>query len=52
METILFEEDEDLEDKIKIHTDTISLEPFDIMDMDKGSRDQETVSLDDIVELL
>ncbi len=48
----LEEEDEDLEDKIKIHTDTISLEPFDIMDMDKGSRDQETVSLDDIVELL
>ena len=46
------EEEDDLEDKIKIHTDNISLEPLDIMDIDRGSRDRETVSLDDIVELL
>jgi len=46
------DDEDDLDDKIKIHTDNISLEPFDIMDIDKSSRDQETVSLDDIVELL
>jgi len=46
------EEEDDLEDKIRIHTDNISLEPLDIMDIDRGSRDKETVSLDDIVELL
>ena len=48
----LEEEEEDLDDKIKIHTDNISLESLDIMDIDKGSRDRESVSLDDIVELL
>ena len=46
------EEEDDLEDKIRIHTDNISLEPLDIMNIDNGSRDKETVSLDDIVELL
>ena len=46
------EEEDDLDDKIKIHTDNISLEPLDIMDMDKGSRTEESVSLDDIVELM
>ena len=46
------EEEDDLDDKIRIHTDNISLEPLDIMDIDRGSRDRETVSLDDIVELL
>jgi hypothetical protein len=46
------EEEDDLEDKIRIHTDNISLEPLDIMDIDRGSRDKESVSLDDIIELL
>ena len=46
------DEEDDVDDKIKIHTDNISLEPLDIMDIDRGSRDKETVSLDDIVELM
>ena len=46
------EDEDDLDEKIRIHTDNIYLEPLDIMDIDRGSRDRESVSLDDIVELL
>jgi len=42
------EEEDDLEDKIKIHTDTIDLEPLDIMDFSGGS---DFVELDGIEEL-
>jgi hypothetical protein len=42
------EEEEDMDDKIKIHTDSISLEG--INDLDKSSNDY--ISLDDIEELM
>jgi hypothetical protein len=45
------EEDDDLDDKIKIHTDNISLDTLDIFDMDRMSGSDEFVSLDDIEEL-
>jgi hypothetical protein len=45
------EEDEELDDKIQIHTDNISLDSLDIMDMDKN-KSEEMVSLDDIIELV
>lgn len=45
------EEDEELDDKIQIHTDNISLDSLDIMDMDK-KESEEMVSLDDIIELV
>lgn len=45
------EEDEELDDKIQIHTDNISLDSLDIMDMDK-KKSEEMVSLDDIIELV
>jgi len=44
------EEDDDLDDKIKIHTDNISLD-MDVFDIDSGKRSEENVSLDDIEEL-
>jgi len=43
------EEDDDLDDKIKIHTDNITLDNFDVLD--GIDRSEEFVSLDDIVEL-
>lgn len=46
------EEEDDLDDKIRIHTDNISLEPLDIMDINRGGNSDEFVSLDDIVELM
>ena len=49
------EEEEDIEDKIKIHTDNIDLGEMDIMDIsDKGnsSKKDEPVSLTDVVEIL
>lgn len=46
------EEDDDLDNKIKIHTDNISLDDSDIFDMDKmNGFDDYNVSLDDIEEL-
>jgi len=45
------EEDDDYDDKIKIHTDNISLDTLDVFDMDKMSGSDEFVSLDDIEEL-
>jgi hypothetical protein len=45
------EEDDDLDDKIKIHTDNISLDTLDVFDMDKMNGSDEFVSLDDIEEL-
>ena len=45
------EEDEDLDDKIKIHTDNISLDTLDVYDMDRMNGSDEFVSLDDIEEL-
>lgn len=45
------EEDDDLDDKIKIHTDNITLDNLDVLDMDGFDRSEEFVSLDDIVEL-
>jgi hypothetical protein len=45
------EEDDDLDDKIKIHTDNISLDTLDVFDMDKINNSDEFVSLDDIEEL-
>jgi hypothetical protein len=44
------EEEEDLDEKIKIHTDNITLESLDVLDMDKPA-DSDYVSLDDIEEL-
>uniref|UniRef100_A0A6C0I117 Uncharacterized protein n=1 Tax=viral metagenome TaxID=1070528 RepID=A0A6C0I117_9ZZZZ len=46
------EDDDELDDKIRIHTDNISLEPLDIMDINRGGNSDEFVSLDDIVELM
>lgn len=45
------EEDDDLDDKIKIHTDNISLDNLDVFDMNKMDGSDEFVSLDDIEEL-
>jgi len=45
------EEDDDLDDKIKIHTDNISLDSLDVFDMDRMTGSDEFVSLDDIEEL-
>jgi hypothetical protein len=49
------EEDEDLDDKIKIHTDNISLDNLDVFDIDGGGggekKADDYVSLDDIEEL-
>lgn len=45
------EEDDDYDDKIKIHTDNISLDTLDVFDMDRMSGSDEFVSLDDIEEL-
>ena len=44
------EEEEDLDEKIKIHTDNISLESLDVLDMDRPD-DSDFVDLDDIEEL-
>lgn len=49
------EEEEDIEDKIKIHTDNIDLGEMDIMDIsDKGKslNKDDSVSLTDVVEIL
>lgn len=49
------EEEEDIEDKIKIHTDNIDLGEMDIMDIsdkENSSNKDETVSLTDVVEIL
>jgi hypothetical protein len=45
------EEDDELDNKIKIHTDNISLDELDLFDMDKINGSDEYVSLDDIEEL-
>jgi hypothetical protein len=45
------EEDDDLDDKIKIHTDNISLDTMDVFDLDRMNGSDEFVSLDDIEEL-
>jgi hypothetical protein len=45
------EEDDDLDDKIKIHTDNISLDTLDVFDMNKTNGADDFVSLDDIEEL-
>lgn len=45
------EEDDDLDDKIKIHTDNISLDNLDVFDMDRMNGSDDFVSLDDIEEL-
>jgi len=45
------EEDDDLNDKIQIHTDNISLDNLDVFDMNKMDGSDEFVSLDDIEEL-
>lgn len=49
------EEEEDVEDKIKIHTDNINLGEMDIMDISdkkEASNIKEAVSLTDVVEIL
>jgi hypothetical protein len=49
----LEEEEDDIDDKIKIHTDNIDLGEMDIMNIGKsGSTSNELVSLDDVVEIL
>ena len=45
------EEDDDLDDKIKIHTDNISLESLDSLDLFDINGSDDIVSLDDIEEL-
>jgi hypothetical protein len=45
------EEDDELDNKIKIHTDNISLDELDLFDMDKINGSDDFVSLDDIEEL-
>lgn len=45
------EEDDELDNKIQIHTDNISLDELDLFDMDKINGSDEYVSLDDIEEL-
>jgi len=47
------EEEDDIDDKIKIHTDNINLGEMDIVNIGKyGSTPDELVSLDDVVEIL
>jgi hypothetical protein len=47
------EEEDDIDDKIKIHTDNIDLGEMDIMNIGKSnSTSNEPVSLDDVVEIL
>jgi len=49
------EEEEDLDDKIQIHTDNIDLGEMDILDMTKktsGTNDNSDVLINDVVELL
>jgi hypothetical protein len=46
------EEEDDLDDKIRIHTDSIDLEPLDILLPDNERSDTDFVELDDIEELL
>jgi len=49
------EEEEDLDDKIQIHTDNIDLGDMDILDMTKsttGTNDNSDVMINDVVELL
>jgi len=47
------EEEDDIDDKIKIHTDNIDLGEMDIMNIGKSSSmSNELVSLDDVVEIL
>jgi hypothetical protein len=49
----LEEEEDDLDDKIKIHTDSIDLGEMDIMEIDKKtSGSNEAVPLNDVVEIL
>lgn len=45
------EEDDELDNKIKIHTDNISLDSLDLFDMDKMNESDDFISLDDIEEL-
>jgi len=45
------EEEDDLDDKIKIHTDSIDLEPFDILDPENEKPYTDLIELDDIEEL-
>lgn len=45
------EEDDELDNKIQIHTDNISLDELDLFDMDKINGSDDFVSLDDIEEL-
>jgi hypothetical protein len=45
------EEEDDLDDKIRIHTDSIDLEPLDILLPDNERSDTDFVELDDIEEL-
>ena len=45
------EDDDDLDDKIKIHTDNITLDNLDVLDMEGMNGSDDFVSLDDIVEL-
>jgi hypothetical protein len=45
------EEEDDLDDKIRIHTDSIDLEPLDILLPDNERSDTDFVQLDDIEEL-
>ena len=45
------EEDDGMDDKIKIHTDNITLDNLDFLDMAGMDRADDFVSLDDIVEL-
>jgi len=47
------EEEDDIDDKIKIHTDNINLGEMDVVNIGKyGSTPDELVSLDDVVEIL
>jgi ribosomal protein L24 len=49
----LEEEEDDIDDKIKIHTDNIDLGEMDIMNIgNSGSTSNEPVPLDDVVEIL
>jgi hypothetical protein len=45
------DDDEDMEERIKIHTDNIHLDEHDIFDITRNTKASEEVSLDDIEEL-
>lgn len=45
------EEEDDIDDRIKIHTDSIDLSDLDIMDISKETKLSEDVMLDDIITL-